>query len=235
MNWNLQSGVIIIGSLLWQDHLNNIGDNIRLKWRDSKLDLKNKIPVKIPIRYGRISKSGIPTMVYSNRMRNKVGFGYVVPFKSKINNLDELTEESVALSVAEGMKGNFVQTWGVLSYLLNEEKVDNNLKKEVIHFFKKQRNMEFDIDEYKVSREKSCLTKDLKLNINWLQPIDNADKERLNNFDFLLATATKPTNRLLTYDELAKGIQQDTERKYFINNLRNGIITQEDFEISKRL
>lgn len=86
MNWELKSGVIIIGSLLWQDYLEREGDNIRLNWRNSNLDMENKIPVKVPIRYGRISeKSGIPTMIYSNRMKNKPGFGYVVPFHKIIS------------------------------------------------------------------------------------------------------------------------------------------------------
>lgn len=238
MNWELKSGVIIIGSLLWQDYLEKEGDNIRLNWRNSNLDLENKIPVKVPIRYGRISKkSGIPTMIYSNRMKNRPGFGYVVPFQKKINNVEELIQETVALSVAEGMKGNYVRNWGVLSYLFNDNKIDSNLKKEIIKLFRKRKNMDFNINEYKVSKEKSCITKSLKLNINWLESIDPNDSEKLNQFDFLMATATKPepNNRLLTFEDIANGVKTDNERRYFINNLGNGIITQEDFEISKRL
>ena len=60
---------------------------------------------------------------------------------------------------------------------------------------------------------------------------------RKNQFDFLIATATKPqpNNRLLTMEDIANGVKFDKDRKYFINNIVNGIITQEDFEISKRL
>lgn len=238
MNWELKSGVIIIGSLLWQDYLEREGDNIRLNWRNSNLDIENKIPVKVPIRYGRISeKSGIPTMIYSNRMKNKPGFGYVVPFHKIINNYEELIQETVALSVAEGMKGNFVRSWGVLSYLFNDNKIDSNLKKEIIKIFRKRINMNFNIKDYKVSNEKSCITKSLKLDINWLQSIDPHDSEKLNQFDFLIATVTRPqpNNRLLTMEDIANGVKFDKDRKYFINNIVNGIITQEDFEISKRL
>lgn len=176
-------------------------------------------------------------MIYSNRMKNRPGFGYIVPFQKIINTVEELIQESIALSVAEGMKGNFVRPWGVLTYLFNDNKIDSNMKKEIIKFFRKRKNMEFNIDDYKVAKEKSCITKSLKLNINWPQSIITNDNEKLNQFDFLMATATKPepNNRLLTFEDIAQGVKADNERKYFINNLGNGIISHEDFEISKRL
>src|SRR3990172_3402096 len=121
MNWDLSGGVIIIGSLLWQNYLKEEGDNIRLNWRNCHLDIESKIPVRVPIRYGRKSASGIMTMVFSNRMAKRSGFGYVIPLKRKINNRDELLSECTALSTAEGMKGNFIASWGgVLAYLLND-------------------------------------------------------------------------------------------------------------------
>lgn len=93
MNWNLKGGVIIIGSLLWQEHLHKPGDKIRLDWRKDYLDLENKIQVKVPIRYGRISTksgSGIITMVFSNKMKKKLGFAHVVPLNRRIQNIDEM-------------------------------------------------------------------------------------------------------------------------------------------------
>lgn len=238
MNWGLKSGVIVIGSLLWQDYLEKQGDNIRVNWRNSNLDMESKIPVRVPIRYGRISQNkGIPTMIYSNRMKNRPGFGYAIPFQNSINNAEELLKEAIALSVAEGMKGNFIRKWGALSYLLNENRIDSRLKKEIIKIFKNRKEMDLNIDEYKVLREKSCLTKSLKLNIDWLQPIDSKDRDSLDRFDFLMAVVTQPlpNDRLLSFDEIAQRVASDNERRYFINNLGNGIITQDDFEISKRL
>jgi len=235
MNWELKSGLIIIGSLLWQDYLEKEGDNIRLNWINSNLDFDNRIQIKIPIRYGRISESEIPTMVFFNRMKKKLGFGYVIPFKKLINNIEELTCETVALSTAEGMKGNFVRSWGVLTYLLNKNKVTTEHKKEIVSFFVKRKNSKFDMNEYKIRPEKSCVTKSLKLDIDWIEPILKSDTEKLNSFDFLLATATKPKNKLLTFEEIANGIKSDSKRKYFINNLSNGIITNQDFDISKLL
>lgn len=235
MSWNFKGGVIIIGSLLWQDYLDQDGDDIRANWRNAHLDITNKIPVKVPIRYGRKSKSNIMTMVFSNRMARKTGFGYVVPFKKRISCKDELLCEAIALSAAEGMKGNFVRSWGVLAYLLNEPKIDENQKKEIIKIFRQRKNTQFDIKGYKVGKERSCISKSLKLDINWVAPVSGNDQQRIDEFHFLLATATKPDNKLPTYQEVAQTIKADKQRKYFINNLMNGIITYDDFEIAKLL
>ena len=235
MGWNFKGGVIIIGSLLWQDYLDISGDDIRAKWRRAHLDLENKIPVRVPIRYGRKSNSNIMTMVFSNRMAKNKGFGYVVPFNTRINSRDELLCEAIALSAAEGMKGNYVCSWGVLAYLLNDSIVDVNQKKEFVKLFRQRKNMKFNIREYKVYKERSCVSKSLKLDIDWVTPVSENDKHKIDEFHFLLATATKPDKNIPTYNEIAQTIKTDTKRKYFINNLTNGIITHDDFEIAKLL
>ena len=102
MKWNLKGGVIIIGSLLWQDYLNEEDDKVRLNWRTLHLEYERRILVKLPIRYGRLStKLGnvVTTMVFSNKMKNKKGLGYVIPFKKMINNQDDLLFETYALFI----------------------------------------------------------------------------------------------------------------------------------------
>ena len=140
---NIKSGVLIIGSLFWQDYLNKKGDNIRLNWRNSRLDFEKRIHVKVPIRYGRISSSKIPTMVFSNSMKDKLGFGYLVPFKKIIRDENELLNETLALSTAEGMRENFVTSWGVLAYLFNEEKISKDIRSEIVKFFKERKKSKF--------------------------------------------------------------------------------------------
>lgn len=237
MSWNLKGGVIIIGSLLWQDHLRKVGDDIRLNWRNSHLDNKNKIPVKVPIRYGRESTEGIMTMIFSNRMSKKSGFAYVVPLKSTINNQDELLCECVALSQAEGMNKNLVAPWGAIAYLLNDSTIEASVKKEIIKLFRQKKNDDVDTHEFRIGKERTCITKSLRLNINWVAPILSSDKAKIDEFHFLLATPTKPRplDSIPTYDRIAETIKSDTTRKYFMNNLSHGIITYDDFEIAKRL
>jgi hypothetical protein len=238
MDNKLNSGVLIIGSLLWQDYTHEKGDNIRLNWRNTRLSLADKIAVKIPIRYGRLSgskNSKVPTMIFSNKMQNKLGIGYVVPFKSVINNYDQLLCEAMELSVAEGMMGNFVKDWGVLAYLVNENKINKETKKEIIKLFKQRKNQQFIPKEYKVGREKSCVTSSLKLDINWPQALIPSDQIKLNQFDFVLGTATNPKNEVVTIDTIAKKIAADKDRRYFLNNISNGIITYEDFDIAKKI
>jgi hypothetical protein len=211
-------------------------DDIRANWRRAHLDLANKIPVRVPIRYGRKSKKSKPeiwTMVFSNRMARKKGFGYVVPFQKRINNKDELLCEAIALSAAEGMNGAFVCGWGVLAYLLNDSTIDANPKDEFVRLFRRQKgNTKFDIKDYKVDRERSCISKSLGLDIDWVTLVSANDKDKMDEFHFLLATATKPEQTIPRFSEIARTIKADTERKYFINNLTNGIITYDDFKIA---
>lgn len=234
MEWKINSGVLIIGSLLWQDYTYQKGDNIRLNWRNSRLALDHKIAVKVPIRYGRISNSRIPTMVFSNKMKSKLGFGWVIPFKSVIDNYHQLLCEAMALSAAEGMKGNFVTDWGALTYLINEGTINADTKREIIKLFRQRKNRTFHPTEFRVGREKSSVTLPLKLNISWLQTLVPSDQTKLNQFDLLLATATKPKG-VATLNDVATGIRNDNDRRYFLNNISNGIITYEDFEIAKQL
>ena len=206
-----------------------------MDWRDKHLDMENKIYIRAPIRYGRKSNNNIATVVFSNKMKRKYGLCYVVPFKKTINNIDELLCEALALSSAEGMNGNFITNWGVLTYLFNDTLINDSIKKKFIKLFRKRKNINFDINEYKLDREKSCVTKSLKLNINWPIPVLEEDKGKLNKFHFLLATATKPTKPAIKITDIATMVKSDNKRRYFINNLMNGIITSEDLEISKLL
>ena len=53
----LKGGIIIIGSLFWEDHLDNEKtDNIRKNWRQQYLNDSPKL-TKVPIRYGRASQT----------------------------------------------------------------------------------------------------------------------------------------------------------------------------------
>lgn len=237
MSWNLKGGVIIIGSLFWQDYLHKPGDNVRVNWRNTYLDIKNKIPVKVPIRYGRVStKSGsIPTMVFSNKMKRKPGFGYVIPFNQRIQHAEEMVAACNALCTAEGINEGFIANWGVLGYMINKSRMGKDPTKAIKKIFKDRVTKFLVVNEYKIGREKSCISKSLELTIPWVEPISGNDQSKIDEFDFLLATATKPTTPSPAIQKIAQLIKSDTVRKYFMNNIENGIITQEDFSIVKHL
>ncbi len=249
----LRGGVIIIGSLLWQDdlHLHKESDNLRNNWRMSSLDLQNKILVKLPIRYGRYSNGKIYTMVFSTNCEktNKLGTGYVIPFKQNpINHLDILISEARKMSEAEGMKNKFIggnrNVWGSMGILINKEKIKKNLTEKIL----KRWSTTFKADgggkdtrEYRVGREKLSITKNGELQIKWPKSVNPNDRARIKEFDFLLATSTKPKHKVsgqIKYpspDEIAESVKNDTTRYYFINNFMCNITTFQDNMIINRI
>jgi hypothetical protein len=238
MDWNLKGGVIIIGSLLWQEYLHKPGDKIRFNWRNDYLDLESRIQVKVPIRYGRVSTksgSGIITMVFSNKMKRKLGFGYVVPLNRRIHSTDEMLAVSNALCNAEGMKDKFHTNWGALGYMINKSRVEKDVTKSIKKMFKEKVTEPLDTNNYKVGREKSCISNTLELSIPWIAPVSANDQFKMNDFDFLLGTATQPTSSQPSIQEITRLIKADNDRRYFLNNIKNGIVTHEDFNISKHL
>ncbi len=59
---SLRGGVIIIGSLLWDNKIS------RQEWRKNDLYNRNRFKVNVPIRYGRCSdtRNNTYTMIFSN-------------------------------------------------------------------------------------------------------------------------------------------------------------------------
>lgn len=253
-NWNLTGGVIIIGSLLWQDHLNN--DNIRKNWRNYHIDNKSKIMVKLPIRYGRYSnKDCIYTMVFSNNCQRykRLGTGYIFQFKSNpIKNFKQLLFEAKAISIAEGMNGNFwggnKDIWGNIGILFNTSKINKKIKEDILITWGKKfldNNGNLKIGNFRlnnVRNERPCISNEGKLTIKWIEPVDKRDSNQVSDFDFLIATATKPQHRITSLEcypndikEIVTSIKTDTKRYYFINNLKRGITTFQDNAILNKL
>src|SRR5687768_12820053 len=102
---NVNGGVLIIGSLLWQPNLGNSENVIRKEWRDNHLKMRSKILVNVPIRYGRLSSNGIYTMTYSNTCKKKPGNAYAIAFRNNpVKTYNDLLSEAIELSRAEGMR-----------------------------------------------------------------------------------------------------------------------------------
>jgi len=232
---NLKGGVLIIGSLLWQDYLTIQGDDIRKTWRAERLLVDNKIMVRVPIRYGRFSKKNdLFTMTFAKSVsKRKFGTGYFVPFsKPNITTTDELFNEATALSTAEGMNGQFHANWGAtLGLLFNDKRVDKKIQKSLTAEWQaKILSTNFNNQSYKLENEQPCIKANGLLNFAWTLPVDQRQIELLNSYDFILATVTQPTEYPLLKD-LSKNVRSDKTRFYFVENYKNGITTFQDISI----
>src|SRR5689334_18915263 len=121
----LRGGVIIVGSLSWEDHLrSNKQDFVRKKWTSQNLlDKPNITPA--PIRYGRKSstRKNNYTMIYSKSCETTPGQGLIFEFNNVINSFDDLETQAIALAIAEGIytpvNKRITSTWGSVGMLLN--------------------------------------------------------------------------------------------------------------------
>lgn len=244
----LRGGALMIGSLFWQDDLDaEKKDELRKNWRNDYLE-ENAIKVKLPIRYGRFSASEIFTMVFSKNCEKnrKFGTGFIKAFKSDINNWKELEAKAIEMSKAEGMKGNFIggkkKIWSTMSILFNPKKIDDKVKNHLIEEWGNKIREDgggMDIESYKFKDEEPALKKDCSLNFEWFKASNDKDTSILNDLDFIICTVTKQknpsTNNYPTISKLAISIEKDDKRKYFKNNVKNGITTFEDQLIEKEL
>lgn len=247
---NLKGGVLIIGSLFWQDSLGKKAENRtkRLDWRNSRLDMKSAILVRAPIRYGRLSDGGEYTMVFANSCSGeKLGTAYVVPFRyNPINDLNSLKIEATKLADAEGMRGNFIASkddllWSVLGILFNDKKIKKTEKAQVANWWAGQISAHADfpklnVKDFKIGREPPCISKEGLLCFPWIRPVEKNKIKDLDDFDFVIATAatTKPTD-YPSINKLAGKVKIDTKRKYLLNCVNHRIITHQDGKVLDKL
>ncbi len=239
----LKGAILIIGSLLWDPNQNSL-IGFRKKWRNKRLQMDNRIHVKAPIRYGRESGNGKNlTMVFSSDCDNKTKFGtaFLVPVKNaKIKSVRGIVNQARFLSEAEGSankklcKGNN-DKWCTIGILFNP-KLKKNLKEDILKRWRelilKDDGLK-DFTDYKVGNEKSALSNKGEILIKWIKSIDKDCQTRINEFDFILATCTKPNvKQYPNSEEIANDIINDN-RKYFFNNLINGITTFQDKVVLK--
>ena len=246
----LKGGVIIMGSLLWQDDLHR-NDKVRCSWRSTSLNLNQKILVRLPIRYGRYSTDKIYTMVFETDCEkpNALGTGYVVPFKNNpIGDLDVLICEARMMAKAEGMECGFVGKksdgiWASMGILINK-RVPPKTKKQIISRWAKELNNDEDTSKCRIPRKKLSINKDGELQIDWPTSFYRAEQSTIDEgIDFLIATSTKSKkyrgNSHTKYPspaEIAKKVtQNDLQRRYFMNNWYYRITTFQDNSVIDHL
>ena len=234
----LNGGVLIIGSLYWQDHKDKIGDDIRKSWRSKNLNINKSVDTSVPIKYGRFSGTKAKgnqtyTMVFDNSLdESQYGNAKIVPLINQIISIEQLIGITKELSGIEGGNQNFIkgddEVWCICSILFNP-KIDQSQKEDILN--KWEENLKDNTGRYRTfARQSSLYNVSLKgeLLINWPS---NAE-----NIDFLIATYTKPKARngieKITAEEIASYVEN---RPYFWPNIKHGITTYQDDEIRSYL
>lgn len=249
----LNGGVIIIGSLLWENHLefNGKEDSIRSMWRQQSLNMEDKKSVVLPIRYGRISSSRFKTytMIFCNSVDNSKSKGFTVPFSETINSFEELYIQAIALAKAEGIyktKNNkrITTSWGSVGILINP-KLEKNQPSVFSYLLERWSDLysnfqdTFNCSEYTIPDVSPVINQNGFLQIGWTDEFDG--------FDVLLATPTIPMPKKVTSaDEIVEAILKsanhpdnikysDGYSEYFDRNLANDITTYQDGRIKEIL
>jgi hypothetical protein len=232
----MKGGVLIIGSLLWDN-----GE--REKWRQENLNLLGKFQVYLPIRYGRKSgpkRNSTHTMVFSNKCYSKrygVGTGWVVPLVTEIDSIDGLKDQASKMGKVEGIPDGFSSSWGIVAIKFNPYRNTEPLKQEWCDFIS-HRIEKHEILSAKLKTEKAAVNSKGLLTIKWSRLIDQSNISEIKGIDFLIATATVPTiskNRYPTSHVIADTMTKANYTEYFDQNRKNGIITFQDQRISGKI
>jgi hypothetical protein len=237
----LNGGVILIGSLFWEDHLqfNKGEDFIRSDWRNQNLNMEHSKSVPLPIRYGRRSSSRFNTytMIFCNSVNPSQSKGVFVPFNDSINSFEELYIQAIALAKAEGIYKNnnrrITSSWGSVGILINPQlekiqpSISSYLHERWATLYSGYQDT-FNSDEYAIPSVAPVFNQNGFLQIEWV--------DALNDFDFLLATPTIPNpKKQITEEEIVSAIMRSKNEKYpegysnyFDCNRKSGIETLQD-------
>ena len=224
----LSAGVLIIGSLLW--------DEQRSAWRDARLDMISAKTMTAPIRYGRLSTSrgNTYTMVFSRLC--EPGDAKVLRCTRSVSTAADLIAEAEALWKAEqpgAAPGRIAVDWGCVALLCNPER---KIPEDMLKALAERVGREADYGHVSQTQEEGILvSKNGLLQIAWPHLVEGGSPVQL---DLLLATANDPeiTTASPSYPEpetIANAWNSAASRhaEYFWRNAENGIRTFQDDEI----
>ena len=213
----MRCGILIIGSLLWDDP----DGGQRADWREARLDSGAAVRVGTPIRYGRKSSSRANTFTMIFNPGDPVGEAVVLPCRGDIATLNDLVAESKALWQAEARAnepGAISERWGCVGAMFADSATC--LSEEWSAHFRKCG-----------ARPVSVVNADGILEMCWPVELDDGPA----NFDLILATATAPAATLPTAEMVADAWVERGSEEYFLNNVKHGIRTAGDGEIWRRI
>lgn len=228
----MKIGVLVIGSLHWDD------SPPRPRWRRERLDWHEQEKVRVPIRYGRQSRSRghSYTMVFSPSLAaDRFGTAIAIPF-----NCSDLTEEAEWLWAAEalspaGPTGRISASWGCVALCENPDRhISGRMRDGWKHRVEREPGYGRLI---RADGEDDVVDTSGFLKIGWPRTDADAPLE----WNALRATANSPSVANGSYPSVtsvADGWGTRNGRKYvsyFWNNKTHGISTFQDEEIACRL
>ena len=229
---SLLGGVLIIGSLLWDK------EQQRENWRNNFLLVNEGISVPAPIRYGRVSTERNCTfsMVFSDECNTVdcLGKAVFVPFNNNPINFEGLDLQTTELIKSERKLNSldsdkFNWAWGTLTLSINPETLKGTSEKGIqakllLAYWARKYSGGFKPEQYKVGNEQPVVNKQGLIKFNW--------PEDLNEYDFIIATATKPERvSYPTPKNIADRMIANEYSEYFYRNLEYRISTFQDAEI----
>lgn len=228
----LRAGVLIIGSLLWDD------DPARRDWRKTRLAMNLAETVSAPIRYGRLSSSrgNSYTMVFSRSC--PAGQAKLVPCSQTISSVDELIREAQHLWKAEQPSaghGRIAANWGCVTILPNPQR---KIPEEILRGWAERVAREPHYGSVSQTKDEGeLLSRDGLLRISWPRLANGIAVD----FDLLLATANDP--RITTSNPSYPDVQAIARAwnragnhvEYYWKNIDNDIKTFQDDEIIDQL
>ena len=231
----MKGGVIIIGSLLWDD------ERIRRSWRENHLCHSRGFRVYLPIRYGRHSSTRYDTytIVLSNKCYSKgykLGSGWVLPSRAEINSFSDFKNEAKKMGAVEGFEDGFTALWGSVALIFNPDKEADEGIRGMWSNFMSRKLSDHPLLSAKLKTEKPSINPNGFLTIKW--PKEVTPEGKIDDMDFLIATVTKPTlikGRYPTVNQIANAMNQAKYFNYFLNNQKHGIVTFQDKRILKRI
>ena len=207
----MRAGILIIGSLLWDDQG-------REQWRKSRLDVDQKVFVQAPIRYGRLSQGNTFTMTFAPD--DSMGQAVLVPCKVPIGDMASLVTEAEALWQAEDHNASPHQigkSWGCVGALFRPGNQLEDLRRDWAAHFSKA-----------VLKPFSPVEMNGVLCVAWPDGTPAS-------VDVILATANEPAPAAHSLDEIADAWVDRGHEDYFFQNVRHGIRTPQDGLIWRRI
>ena len=253
----IKGGVIIQGSLFWEDENNCLQDDEssakaqregkeRRVWRETHLNIDDAFLIPFPIRYGRCSSSRLCTytMVISREYitPDKLGKARVVPFRSAfdVSVLDKIKTQIKELAKVEGIyddnKQKYAKKWGAIAIWINPE---SDSKAEITTFWNSLiQSKSYEGDRSFNWSDNALINSEYKLEESLVESKSLNEKK----IDFLLLTYMKPKHRNCqsnkqknypTSQEIADEIKTSGYSTYFCQNRASGITTFDDEKILK--